>query len=224
MCKHDTIGRASMQAGALHALRRACGAACGRRGALQLLCTRSVRAREHTGVGTSSPGQRGDVCGRGLVTACAVAAGGCIGRRRAPAAAVDWRFLVAERSGRAAAPGPGHGPAAVAGGDCLVGGHRSLHASRHAAERTGPPLGALVHLRAMGVRDSSKNSHGGAAPRAGAMSGAADAADGTASGPLGAGPGRGRATGWRAGACSCPSPIDAFFVLNFFVKKIMVRF
>ena len=91
-------------------------------------------------------GQRGEVCGGGLVTACVIAAGGCVGRRRAPAAAVDWRLLVAESSGRGDAPGPGYGPAAVAGGDCLVGGRRSSHAALHAAERTGPPLGSRLRL------------------------------------------------------------------------------
>ena len=52
-----------------------------------------------------------------------------------------------------------------------------------------------------------KKSHGRAAPRAGTRSVAANPADGAASGPLGAGPARGRATVWRAGACRCPSPI-----------------
>ena len=125
-----------------------------------MLCTRSVRAGEHTGVGTSSPGQRGEVCGGGLVTACVIAAGGCVGRRRAPSAAVNWRLLVAESSGRSAAPGPGYGAAAVAGGDCLVGGRRSSHAPHHAAERTGPRLGSVGHFRACARAAAGKNPTG----------------------------------------------------------------
>ncbi len=48
------------------------------------------------------------------------AAGGCVGRGCAQAEPVDLRLVVAGSWGRAAAPGPWHGPAAVAGADCVV--------------------------------------------------------------------------------------------------------
>ena len=65
-----------------------------------------------------------------------------VGCRRA----ADLRLLVAGSLGRVAAPGAGHGRAAVAGAHCLVGGRRSSHSPRHAAERTGPPLGSRLRL------------------------------------------------------------------------------
>ena len=156
---------------------------------------------------------RGRWLAAGGASAAKDAAGGCVGRRSAPAAAVDFRLVVAESCCRAATPGPGHGPAAVAGGDCVVGGHQSSPAPLNAAERMGSPLGALVHRRAKCAGNCSKNSNGRAAPRAGTRSGAVDAADGAASGTPGAGPARGRATGCRAGACPCPSPIIRSFSL-----------
>jgi len=48
------------------------------------------------------------------------AAGGCVGRGCAQAAAVDLRLFVAGSWGRAAALGPRHGPAAVGGADCVL--------------------------------------------------------------------------------------------------------
>ena len=90
-----------------------------------LLCTRSVRAGEHRGIGTGAPGW-----------------GCCASPATAAPRAADWRLVVAGSMGRGPAGGAEPGPAVVAGADCVVGGRRSSPGPLHAVGRTGPPLGA----------------------------------------------------------------------------------
>ena len=185
-----------MQAGARHALRRAGGVGVATaRSSPAALHTVGQNVRAHGGrdefTGAEARGLRGRSrdglchCGRRMRRSAACSIGRC---QLAPPCRRELRPQCCTRPRVQGCCGGRWGLSCRRSSELARAAPRG-RAYRSTARLRGP-------LPRMCARCCRKKSHGRAAPRAGTRSVAANAVDGAASGPLGAGPARVRATGW----------------------------